>query len=208
MSDKGVLTIYTDGAARGNPGPGAFAFVIERDGAPPVQDKGTLGQTTNNVAEYTALVRALERAVKVGGRRVLVNSDSELMVKQMRGEYQVKNEDLRALYRQAKALAAQLEEVKYQHVRREQNSRADRLCNEALDGPGARSAAPARAKKPSARVTAEKKEAVRDDAILCLRAAAQEWSRGNAALPAPEQVWDQLWFILEEAGLVRTTAQR
>jgi ribonuclease HI len=204
MSDTGVLTIHTDGAARGNPGPAAFAYVIERPGALAIEEKGTLGQTTNNVAEYTALVRALEHAIKVGGKRVNILSDSELMVKQMRGEYQVKNEDLRALFRQARGLAAQIDQVTYQHVRREQNGRADRLCNEALDGPGAGPRPASGAKKAAGpRVTPERKGAVREDALLCLQAAAREWSRGDATVPAPEQVWDQLWSILEENGVVR-----
>src|SRR6516225_5429237 len=104
-----VFTIYTDGAARGNPGPAAYAFVIERDGAPVIEEKGTLGHTTNNVAEYTALVRALEHAARLGARRLLIHSDSELLVKQMNGEYQVKSEDLRALFEQAKAMARRFE---------------------------------------------------------------------------------------------------
>src|SRR5437868_1765974 len=99
-----VLTIYTDGAARGNPGPAAFAYVMRRPGAPDIEEKGCLGDSTNNVAEYTALVRALEHAQRLGARRLIVNSDSELMVKQMAGEYKVKHEGLRPLYEQAVAL--------------------------------------------------------------------------------------------------------
>src|SRR5271156_6010612 len=102
MSDTNLLTIHTDGAARGNPGPAAFAFVITRPGQPDDEDSGCLGETTNNIAEYAALVKALERARQLGGRRVVVHSDSELMIKQMRGEYKVKNEGLRALFEQAK----------------------------------------------------------------------------------------------------------
>jgi ribonuclease HI len=209
MSDPGVVTIHTDGAARGNPGPAAYAYIIEQDGAPAIEEKGTLGQATNNVAEYTALVRALEHAVKLGGRRVTVKSDSELMVKQMRGEYQVKSEDLRALFRKAKLLAAKLEHVTFYHVRREQNRRADRLCNEALDGDRSQvlsSSGPKKAAGP--RVGPDRLDAIKQEAIQCLRAAAAEWAKGNANTPAPELVWDQLWSILEEAGVVRIGPKR
>src|SRR5205823_10311347 len=121
----------------------AFSYVIRRpDGHIIEEHSQCLGDTTNNVAEYTALVRALERAQALGARKVLLHSDSELMVKQMRGEYKVKNEGLRDLYEQASRLERQFQSVTYQHVRRGDNSHADRLCNEALDG-----AAP---KKPTA----------------------------------------------------------
>lgn len=136
MDEATVLTIYTDGASRGNPGEAAFAYVINRDDQPTIEGAGRLGQMTNNQAEYTALVRALEHALELGPQhRLLVHSDSELMVKQMNGEYRVKNEDLRDLYEQACALRRRFEgPVTIQHVRREQNKRADQLCNEALDG--------------------------------------------------------------------------
>src|SRR5262249_39753920 len=131
-----ALTIYTDGASRGNPGAAAYAYVIQRDGLPAIEEAGCLGQMTNNQAEYTALVRALEHALELGpGHSVLVHSDSELMVKQMRGEYRVKKEALRALYDQAQGLTRQFQgRVTFRHVRRAQNVRADELCNEALDG--------------------------------------------------------------------------
>lgn len=135
MAGEPLLTIHTDGASRGNPGAAAFAYVIQRPGQPPVEQAGCLGDLTNNQAEYTALVRALEEAAKLGNNhRLTVLSDSELMVKQMRGEYRVKNEDLRPLYEKARCLAGQFAGVEYRHVRREQNKRADELCNLALDG--------------------------------------------------------------------------
>jgi ribonuclease HI len=136
MDEATVLTIYTDGASRGNPGEAAFAYVISRDGQEPIEEADCLGQMTNNQAEYIALVRALEHALELGPHhRVLVHSDSELMVKQMNGEYRVKNEDLRSLYEQACTLRKRFEwPVTIRHVRREQNKRADQLCNEALDG--------------------------------------------------------------------------
>ena len=136
MDEATLLTIHTDGASRGNPGEAAFAYVISRDGQPSLEGAGRLGQMTNNQAEYTALVRALEHALELGPQhRVLIHSDSELMVKQMNGEYRVKNEDLRDLYEQACSLRRRFEgPVTIRHVRREQNKRADQLCNEALDG--------------------------------------------------------------------------
>jgi ribonuclease HI len=136
MDEATVLTIYTDGASRGNPGAAAFAYVINRNGQPVIEKADCLGQMTNNQAEYIALIRALEHALELGPQhRVLVHSDSELMVKQMNGEYRVKNEELRGLYEQACILRQRFEGlVTIRHVRREQNKRADELCNKALDG--------------------------------------------------------------------------
>ena len=138
MSDASVLRIHTDGAARGNPGEAAFAYVISRDGQEPIEVAGLLGRTTNNQAEYTALVRALEHARRLGrDHRLVVHSDSELMVKQMNGEYRVKNEALRQLSLEASRHARRVGKVRYTAVRREQNELADRLVNEALDAAGA-----------------------------------------------------------------------
>ncbi len=136
MADTDLLTIHTDGASRGNPGAAAYAFVIDRDGQPSIEEAECLGDTTNNQAEYTALVRALERALKLGTHhRLLIHSDSELMVKQMNGEYRVKNADLRDLYDRACELRDRFDgKVTIRHIRREKNKRADQLCNEALDG--------------------------------------------------------------------------
>ena len=103
-SANDVITIHTDGGARGNPGPAAFAYVLERPGQDDIEEKGLLGVSTNNIAEYTALVKALEHAQKLGGRHVLVHSDSELMVKQMNGAYKVKNENLLPLFEAARKL--------------------------------------------------------------------------------------------------------
>ena len=132
MHDPDLFTIHTDGGARGNPGPAAYAFVISRPGQTDVEQSGTLGNSTNNVAEYTALVKALERARELGARRILVQSDSELMVKQMTGEYRVKNEGLRPLYEEAKQLARAFDAVTFRHVRREHNSEANGLVNSAV----------------------------------------------------------------------------
>jgi ribonuclease HI len=126
--------LYTDGGARGNPGPAAAAFVLEAEDGTVLDARGTaIGVATNNVAEYRALVDGLRRAVEVGVGELEVVSDSELMVRQMRGEYRVKNEALRALFLEATALAQEVGNVRYTAVRREANELADRLVNEALD---------------------------------------------------------------------------
>jgi ribonuclease HI len=126
--------LFTDGGARGNPGPAAYAFVLEAgDGT--VLDSGSepIGVATNNVAEYRALVAGLGRAAELGIDELEVVSDSELLVKQMLGEYRVKNEALRLLSLEAARLARRIGAVTYTAVRREQNELADRLVNEALD---------------------------------------------------------------------------
>ena len=126
--------LFTDGGARGNPGPAASAFVLEAEDGTVLEARGTaIGIATNNVAEYRALVDGLRRASELGVNELEVVSDSELIVKQMRGEYRVKNEALRALHREAGALADGMKRVNYTAVRREQNELADRLVNEALD---------------------------------------------------------------------------
>jgi ribonuclease HI len=126
--------LSTDGGARGNPGPAAFAYVLEAaDGTVLAEHGEAIGVATNNVAEYRALVAGLARAVELGIDELEVVSDSELLVKQMRGEYRVKNAALRELSVQAAQLARRLGRVSYTAVRREQNELADRLVNEALD---------------------------------------------------------------------------
>jgi ribonuclease HI len=191
MVDLPLLTIHTDGASRGNPGAAAFAYVIEQDGQPPLEEAGCLGQMTNNQAEYTALVRALERALQLGaGHRVLLHSDSELMVKQMAGEYRVKNGELRDLYQQAQELRRQMKGgVILRHVRREHNSRADALCNAALDGRLEDS--PRALAIPRTPKAAPAAASLRQQAIACLQQAAAAWQAG-AATPTPEKVWQQL----------------
>lgn len=134
MADKVALTINIDGAARGNPGPAAFGIYLQQEGQPPLEIREKLGHTTNNVAEYTALVHALRKAVELGANDVDIRSDSELLVKQMNGQYRVKNENILPLYQEATDLRRQIPSVRIKHVYREQNRDADRLCNEALDG--------------------------------------------------------------------------
>src|SRR5579859_6309404 len=135
MSDNPELTIFTDGGSRGNPGPAAYAYVIQRPGEPDIEERCYLGRTTNNIAEYTGLVKALEHARRLGAARITVFSDSELMVKQMNGDYRVKNEGLLPLYQQAAQLRKGFTFAAVRHIRREFNKQADRLCNEAMDNP-------------------------------------------------------------------------
>ncbi len=126
--------LFTDGGARGNPGPAAFAYVLEaEDGTVLAAEGETIGVATNNVAEYRGLVAGLAKAVELAVPDVEVVSDSELLVKQMRGEYKVRNEALRELSLEAARLARRLASVEYRHVVREHNELADRLVNEALD---------------------------------------------------------------------------
>jgi ribonuclease HI len=126
--------LYTDGGSRGNPGPAAYAYVLEAEDGTVLDARGeTIGVATNNVAEYRALVAGLERAVEAGVDELEVVSDSELVVKQMRGEYRVKNRALQQLFLEASQLAREIARVTYTAVRREHNELADRLVNEALD---------------------------------------------------------------------------
>lgn len=189
MADE-TWTVRIDGASRGNPGAAAYAVVIERPGQPDYEEADCLGETTNNVAEYTALLTALERAQELGGRNLTIFSDSELMVKQINGEYRVKNEDLKALHAEATALIKGFDRVTLRHVRRDQNSRADALCNAALDGQPLRPAVDKAPPPPAG------KGELRDRVLDCLRRAAASWSRGDATNPAPETVLDEIWAIL------------
>lgn len=129
-----AVIAYTDGGARGNPGPSGFgAHIVDQDGNQLAQLKGALGQATNNVAEYHGLIAALEWAVAEHCADLIIRADSELLVKQMRGEYRVKNEGLQPLHARATRLARQVGRVQFEHVRREQNREADRLANLAMD---------------------------------------------------------------------------
>ena len=126
--------LSTDGGARGNPGPAAFGYVLEaEDGTVLAAHGERIGIATNNVAEYSALIAGLEKARELAVDELEVVSDSELMVKQMTGEYRVKNEALRGLCLEATTLARRLESVEYRHVKRAHNELADRLVNDALD---------------------------------------------------------------------------
>ena len=126
--------LFTDGGARGNPGPAAAAYVLEADDGTILDARGeAIGVATNNVAEYTALVAGLSRAVELRTDELEVVSDSELLVKQMNGEYRVKNRALAELSLEAARLARRIGRVRYRAVPRTENELADRLVNEALD---------------------------------------------------------------------------
>jgi len=126
-----------DGGARGNPGPAAYGVVIRNAQGEVIKEWGEyLGIQTNNVAEYSALVAALEYAVREKHAAMKVLSDSELLVRQMRGQYKVKNAALRDFYEHAQALARKLEQFSIEHVLRERNRAADRLVNQVLDRQG------------------------------------------------------------------------
>ena len=127
-------TLYTDGGSRGNPGPAGIGIVLLRENGDVCCAGGRfLGECTNNVAEYRALIWGLKTAVNCGVTDLLVRADSELVVKQMRGEYRVKHPGLQPLFARAKDLARELASVRYEHVRREQNTHADEMANAAMD---------------------------------------------------------------------------
>ena len=128
--------LSTDGGARGNPGPAAYGYVLEaEDGTVLAAHGERIGVATNNVAEYSALIAGLEKALELDVDDLDVISDSELLVKQMTGEYRIKNETLQDLAHDARRLARKIGRVTYKAVRREHNELADRLVNEALDAP-------------------------------------------------------------------------
>jgi ribonuclease HI len=127
-------TLWTDGGSRGNPGPAAYAYVLQAEDGTVLDARGeAIGVATNNVAEYRALVAGLERAAEAGVTELEVVSDSELLVRQMQGSYRVKNRALQTLFLEASDLAAEIGRVTYRAVRREHNELADRLVNDALD---------------------------------------------------------------------------
>ena len=129
------LLIRTDGGARGNPGPAGIGVVIENAETGEVLEQHAeyLGETTNNQAEYRAVLLGLERAHKLRATRVDVLADSELLVKQANGQYKVKNEGLAPLFLKMKNLCVQIGRVTFKHVRREKNTAADALANKAMD---------------------------------------------------------------------------
>jgi ribonuclease HI len=126
--------LSTDGGARGNPGPAAFGYVLESEDGHVLAAHGeAIGRATNNVAEYRGLVAGMAKAAELGVRELEVVSDSELLVKQMRGDYRVKNEALRVLWEEANDLERRFAKVRYTAVGRAHNELADRLVNKALD---------------------------------------------------------------------------
>ena len=132
------LLLEFDGGSRGNPGPAGFGAVVRSadDNTPLATHGRFIGNATNNQAEYRGLIHALATAADLGGTRVLVRGDSELVIKQMKGQYRVKNAKLKPLYEQAVAAAGRFEKVMYEHKLRDQNKLADRLANLAMDRRG------------------------------------------------------------------------
>ena len=126
------ITLHVDGAAKGNPGPAGIGVKIEVDGQVIAEHAGNIGTATNNVAEYHALIKGLQMAQELGALRVVVVSDSELMVRQLNGVYRVKNAALISLYREAKDMAAGFDRFRIRHVLRGENRDADRLANEGI----------------------------------------------------------------------------
>lgn len=128
------LFLSTDGGARGNPGPAALGFVLTDSSGRVVHEEGKyLGETTNNVAEYSALIAGLKTALELGANSVIVRMDSELIVKQMSGEYKIKQPHLQELAKEVRTLLAQLSSYEIKHVLREHNKAADQQVNIAID---------------------------------------------------------------------------
>jgi ribonuclease HI len=135
LMNTNKLTIYTDGAARGNPGPAAIGIVIQDQAGNTIATiSRQLGITTNNQAEYQAIIAALEKATSLGAKNVILKSDSELVVKQINGLYKIKKTALRPLYQQIVQLIGSLESFSISYIPRERNAAADALANQALDG--------------------------------------------------------------------------
>lgn len=134
LTGTDTVVLHTDGASRGNPGPAAIGVVITEPSGRVLAEFGeALQPATNNVAEYTAVIRGLERARTMGARRVRCLMDSQLVVRQLNGSYRVKHADMLPLYRRVLELIQAFEDVTFAHVPREQNAEADRLANLALD---------------------------------------------------------------------------
>lgn len=127
-----TLTAHTDGAAKGNPGPAAIGYTIEKDGVVLEEYCEYIGDATNNVAEYTAFIRVLARLRELGATEVTIHSDSELAVRQINGRYKVKNEGLKPLFDRVMKMGANFEVFRVVHVPREMNSAADGLANRAI----------------------------------------------------------------------------
>ncbi len=130
------LTVHVDGGSRGNPGPAAIAAVVsDGNGEMLTEASQVIGRATNNVAEYRALLLGIQTALELGGDELDLVGDSELIVKQVRGEYKVKNAELKPLHAEVHAALSGVPSWTIRHVRRERNVEADRLVNEALDAP-------------------------------------------------------------------------
>jgi ribonuclease HI len=131
------VVVNVDGGARGNPGPAAIAAVVQEPGGGVLEERGErIGRATNNVAEYKALLLGIEMASALGAKELDLVGDSELIVKQVKGEYKVKDATMRELHAEVKKALGGFDGWSIRHVRREHNAEADRLVNETLDGNG------------------------------------------------------------------------
>lgn len=128
-----AVQIFTDGAARGNPGPAGIGVIIRNDAEILSEISDYIGETTNNQAEYMALIRGLEEALDMGQKNAEVFSDSELLVKQINGEYKIKNKSLVPLFNEARSLISRFNQFKIYHTPREENELADKLANQGID---------------------------------------------------------------------------
>jgi ribonuclease HI len=148
--DPGEIVAYCDGGSRGNPGPAGFGvYIQDAAGGVLAELSEYLGKRTNNFAEYSGLLAALEFAITKGHKKLRVVSDSELMVKQMKGQYRVNSPDLRPLYEEARRRTLQLERFQIQHVLRDKNRHADQLANQAMDRGTRRGPAPSASAPPA-----------------------------------------------------------
>ncbi len=207
---SGKVTVFTDGASRGNPGPAAASFVILHDDVPIVEYAEQIGNRTNNYAEYTAMIRALECCRRMGVSKLRLHSDSELMVKQMRGEYKVKHADIIPLHDRASDLVAAIGRVEFVYVPRKENAAADRLGNAALDGKP-RPLPPLEGFKLSDGdgQPAEEDDALVPDAaqIAVLQRAYESWSEGDNGLK-PADVWAELQKTLVAESRLKSGSAR
>jgi len=133
------IYLYVDGAARGNPGPAGIGAVLFDENKKRIKDfYKFLGNATNNIAEYNALIYGLQEALAIGAKEVVVNLDSELVVLQLKGEYRVKNSKLRPLFEQAVHMLDKLDKIEVKHIDRKENKEADKLANKAINLSGLR----------------------------------------------------------------------
>lgn len=131
----GKATLFCDGASRGNPGPSSFGYVIYAEDQSVIAEVGrTIGSTTNNVAEYEGLIQGLAHCKELKISEVTVKSDSQLLVRQLNGQYKVKTPHILTLFQRVKALLSAFASVRFEHIPREENKQADKLANAALDG--------------------------------------------------------------------------
>jgi ribonuclease HI len=132
-----VFTLNFDGGSRGNPGPAGIGVVVSAaDGTPLVTLGRFIGHATNNAAEYTALIVAMEEALKLGAKKILIRGDSQLVIKQMRGEYRVKNPGMKKFYDRAQMILARFAQAEFEHNFRDDNELADKLYNLAMNKKG------------------------------------------------------------------------